>query len=98
MLFKSPKPLQAREVFSTTELQDTLKHVTVEQRRTIEICGDQPATYVEARGSGSQGDDRVEMVMTTTAGKSYFAMYIRPLEAAANPMAQAALRELCAKP
>ncbi len=98
MLFKSPKPLQPRDVFSTTELQDTLKHATVERRQTIEICGGQPATYVEARGSGSRGDDRIEMVMTTTGGKSYFAMYLRPLEAAPNSMAQAALQELCAKP
>ncbi len=98
MLFKSPKPLQPRDVFSTTELQDTLKHATVERRQTIEICGAQPATYVEARGSGRRGDDRIEMVMTSTGGKSYFAMYLRPLEAAPNSMAQAALRQLCAKP
>ena len=64
MLFKSPKPLQPRDVFSTTELQDTLKHATIERRQTIEICGAQPATYVEARGvrepwrrSHRDGDD-----------------------------------------
>ncbi len=99
LLFKSPKPLQARDVFSTAQFQDTLKNATVERRRTIEICGRQPATYVEARGSGARGrDDRVEMVMTTIAGKSYFAIYVRPLEDPPNPMAQTALRELCAKP
>jgi hypothetical protein len=99
MLFKSPRPLEARDVLSNAKVGDTMRHVTVERRRTIEICGRQRATYVEARGSGGRsGDDRVEMMITTVAGNSYFAMYVRPLDAAPDPMAQAALRELCAKP
>lgn len=98
MLFKSPKPLQERDAFSNSQLGDTMRHATIQQRRTIEICGHQPAIYVEALGSGNRGDNRIEMVMTTVAGKSYFAMYARPLHTAPNPMAQTALRELCAKP
>ncbi len=35
MLFKSPRPLQARDVFSTAQFRDTMKHVTVERRRAI---------------------------------------------------------------
>jgi hypothetical protein len=99
MLFKSPKPLQPSDVFSDARLNDTLKTATVERRQAIVICGNQPATYVEARGTSSRGDDsRVEMVMATVTGSTYFAMYVRRLTALPNPMAQAALREVCAKP
>lgn len=98
MLFKSPKPMQPSDVFTNAQLHDTLKSMTIERRRTIEICGRQPATYVEARGSSdSRGDERVEMVMTNAGGNGYFAMYVRPFEATPNPRAQAALRELCVK-
>lgn len=98
MLFKSPKPLQPSDVFSNAQLHDTLKNVTIERRNSIEICGHQPATYVQALGSSDRhGDERVDMVMTNTAGSGYFAMYVRPLQTTPNPSAQAALRELCAK-
>jgi hypothetical protein len=98
MLFKSPKPLQPGDVFSNAQLHDTLKTMTVERRRGIEICGGQPALYVEARGSSSEGDERVDMVITNAGGYGYFAMYARPFQAAPNPSAEAALRELCVKP
>ncbi|MBV8529870.1 MAG: hypothetical protein JO104_01015 [Candidatus Eremiobacteraeota bacterium] len=98
MLFKSPKPLKPGDVFSDARMNDTLKDVIVERRSPIAICQGQPATYVEARGRSARGDDeRVEIVMTNAGGSSYFAMYVRPLVGAPNPMAQAALRELCLK-
>jgi hypothetical protein len=99
MLFKSPKQLQPSDIFSDARLHDTLKNVTVERRSSILICGNQPARYVEARGSSARGEqDRVDMVMTNAAGSTYFAMYVRPVTSPTNPMAEAALQELCAKP
>jgi hypothetical protein len=99
MLFRSPRELQPSDIFSDSRLQSTLQHVTVERRTTINICGNQPARYVEASGTSQSGqEDRVDMVMTNTSGKSYFAMYIRPVVSPTDPMAEAALRELCAKP
>src|SRR5580700_8390627 len=50
MLFKSPKPLATNEVFSNAQMQDSLKDVQIQSRRTIQICGNQPAAYVQARG------------------------------------------------
>jgi hypothetical protein len=99
MLFKSPKPLSTNDVLSNTGVNSTLKGATVEQRQDITICGRQPATYYVARGTSSRGgaEDRVEMVVTNVAGASYFAMYVRPVTTPPNQMAQAALRELCAK-
>lgn len=98
MLFKSPKPLKPSDVFSDQRLGDTLKDVSIERRSDIRICGTQPATYVQARGASSHGgDERVDMVLSTAGGSSYIAMYVRPMAALPNPMAESALRELCAK-
>jgi hypothetical protein len=98
MLFKSPKPLKADDVFSDARLKGTLKNVTVEGRSSIVICGHQPATYVQARGTSSRGGDEfVDLVLTTVSGSSYLAMYVRPISTPTNPMAESALRELCTK-
>lgn len=98
MLIKSPKPLKPDDVFSDARLKDTLKNVTVEGRSSIVICGHQPATYVQARGSSSHGGDEfVDLVLTTLNGNSYLAMYVRPIAMPTNPMAAAALREVCTK-
>jgi hypothetical protein len=99
MLFKSPKPLKAEDIFSDAQLKDTVRNATVEQRSAIEICGHQPATFVQARGSTSRGGiEFVDAVLTTLRGSSYLAMYVRPISRPTNPMAEAALRELCTKP
>jgi len=98
MLFKSPKPLKAADVFSNAQFDDNWKDVVFEKHAVIQICGGAPATYVEARGTSSKGgDERVEIVLATRNATSYLAMYARPLEGQANPTAQAALRELCPK-
>lgn len=98
MLFRSPKPLPAGDIFSNQQMQETLKDVVVTRRSRIEICGNQPATYIEARGTSSKGgDETVEMVMTTARNTSYFAMYVRPIASPPNEQAAAALKELCPK-
>lgn len=99
MLFKSPKPLSPSDVFSNDQVNGTLKNTTVERRQAVVICGHQPAIYVEAKGTSSRGTQAlVDMIMATVAGASYFALYVRPLGAPPNPSAEAALREVCAKP
>jgi len=98
MLFKSPKALTANDVFSNISAQNAMKDVRIRQRRAIEICGNQPATYVQAQGSSAKGgDENVDMMMATVRGTSYIALYVRPVGAAPNARAQAALRDLCAK-
>ncbi|MBV8373558.1 MAG: hypothetical protein JOY69_09875 [Candidatus Eremiobacteraeota bacterium] len=94
MLFKSPKPLQTRDVFSSANLRDA----KVEAQKPITICGNQTAEYFKARGTSRNGrDSNVEMVMTDVSGTTYFAMYLYPAGAAPNGEADAALHELCAK-
>ena len=99
MLFKSPRPMQTNEIFSKSNLQDTMKDVTVVGQQTIKICGTQPAKYVQARGSSSEGGPiDIETVATLIGGSSYFAVYVRPIAVRPNPIALASLREVCPKP
>lgn len=98
MLFKSPKPLRPGEVFTSSDLQGSVKNVKLERTQTISICNGQPATLFQAEGTSSKGvDDRVDMVMSDTGGKTYFALYVRPAAGQSNAEALSALRELCAK-
>jgi hypothetical protein len=98
LLFKSPRPMQTNEVFSNSNVQDTMKDVTVVSQQTIEICGTQPAKYVQARGSSRGGPIDIETVATIIQGSSYFAVYVRPIAVRPNPIALATLREVCPKP
>ncbi len=98
MLFKSPTAISPKDVFSNANMHDTLKDLRIQTRRAIEICGNQPATYVQAQGSSAKGEENVDMVMATVRGTSYIALYVRPVETAPNARAQAALQELCSKP
>jgi hypothetical protein len=94
MLFKSPKPLQAHDVFNSANLKDA----KVETQKPITICGSQPAEFFQAQGTSSQGgNSNIEMVMTNAAGSTYLAMYIYPVGGSPNGDAAAALRELCSK-
>jgi hypothetical protein len=99
MLFKSPRPMQTNEIFSKSNLQDSMHDVTIVAQQTIAICGAQPAKYVRARGLSSQGGQTdIETVATTVRGSTYFAIYVRPIALRPNPLALAALREVCPKP
>jgi hypothetical protein len=99
MVFRSPRPMQTKDIFSNENMQGTTSDVTVVREQTIKICGTQPATFIQARGSSSRaGPMDIETVATNLGGSSYFAVYLRPASTAPNPAALAALRELCAKP
>ncbi len=98
MLFKSPEKLTAKDIFSNPQLHDELQGESVERREPIKICGGQPATYVEGRGTTRGRPSQVSIVLTDVAGTSYLAVYARPVEVSPNPAALAALREVCPKP
>lgn len=97
MLFRSPRQVDPNQIFADSRVEGNVKDVTVERRTKVYICGAQPAQYFEARGTSSHGETHVDMMITNIAGKTYFAMYARPIELPANPVAEAALRELCTK-
>ena len=92
MLFKSPKPIDTKEAFQNAKLKDA----TIEQQKQMTICGNQPATYLEARGSSSSGDDsNIRMLVTNANGNTYFAMYVYSVGTRPNADATASLSELC---
>jgi hypothetical protein len=81
-----------------------ITNATIEHDRSITICGDQPARLEEMTGGqiqiGSPSPNReepqqIDFLATTVNGKTYMAMYIRPLGAAADPAAEDALRHIC---
>jgi len=99
MLFKSPKALQASDVYSSANMQGAFRSVTVRRKQTIEICGNQPALFVQGTAiSRNNTESNVDMVLSTVHGTSYFAMYVRPMEVPQNAQAEAALHELCTRP
>lgn len=69
----------------------------------ITICGSQPAMFAEGQGrsrtDGSSGtaQSKIEVVATVVRGKTYLAMYARPLHAPADPAAEKAIKDVCPK-
>lgn len=82
--------------------QADLKGARVEKSERIKICGSQPAIFALVQGETNAGSDSsrpsdVEFLATNVKGKTYMAMYARPLHAAADHAAEAAIRNLCPK-
>jgi hypothetical protein len=98
MLFKSPKPLASSDVYSSANMQGAFKSVTVRRKQNIEICGNQPAYFVQGTAvSRNDTLSNVDMMLSTVHGVSYLAMYVRPMEEPPNAQAEAALHGLCLK-
>jgi len=98
MLFRSPKPITSNELYSDANMQGSFKSVTVTHKRSIRLCGSQPALLVQGTAvSRNDRESNVEMMLANVRGTSYFAMYVRPSELPANSQAEGALYELCAK-
>ena len=82
--------------------QADLKGARVEKNERIKICGSQPAVFAQVQGETNTGSENsqpseVEFLATNVKGKTYMAMYARPLHSAADPAAEAAIRNLCPK-
>jgi hypothetical protein len=85
--------------------QANLKGAKVNKEARIKICGgSQDAIYAElesdATKSGNSeisGPSQIEFLATDVKGKTYMAMYARPLHNAADPAAEAAIRNVCPK-
>jgi hypothetical protein len=82
--------------------QAQVKDVQDMHQSKIAICGGQPAMFMTAQGVASTGakdspPSQIEMVVTDINGKTFMAMYDRPLHAPADPAAEAAIKNICAK-
>ncbi|MGD0966845.1 MAG: hypothetical protein ABR949_01055 [Candidatus Aquilonibacter sp.] len=85
------------------------KDAQVIKQSSLQICGDQPAYYVSMIGTGdslatssSPGirmeKHQVDLIATDAGGKTYMAMYVRPVGSAADAAAEDAIRNVCSKP
>lgn len=97
MLMKLPIGKDVNILDANTQLKDT----KVTEKKTIKICGDQPARFVAMIGTSSDAKDdrksKAEMVITSYGGSTYMAIYDRGANAPADPSAEAALKSICLK-
>lgn len=85
--------------------QADLKDSHLEKKEQIKICGGkQDAFYAMLEGeakfdANSSASERseIEFLATNLGGKTYMAMYARPLRSPADPAAEAAIRNVCPK-
>jgi hypothetical protein len=87
-----------------------IKNAQVVKHSTIQICGNQSAYYVsmigehDVPGTASPGaasteeKRQIDLLATDVGGKTYMAMYIRPIGTAADDAAEDAIRNVCSKP
>ena len=84
-----------------------ISNAKVVRDQAITICNHQPARFGQMTGAniqvgspapaGSQNPQQVDFVATSVNGKTYMAFYVRPENVPANPVAEAALRNICPK-
>lgn len=85
--------------------QSSVKGADFKEAQKISICDNQPAIFAEGRGdmnTGSSSDkdtkkSDIEIIATQVKGKTYLAMYGRPLNAPADPAAEKAIKNVCPK-
>ncbi len=103
MLMAMPTKINLKQTISNS----TVSNADIEKQMTITICGDQSALYADMVGN-PQGDktpapgakqqkERIEFLATNVSGRTYMAMYLRPLGAPPDAQAESAIRNVCPK-
>jgi hypothetical protein len=91
--------------------QSQTKGASFDATQKITICDNQPAIFAKGTGqmttdspqsSGTAGAKKtepsaLEVIATQVKGKTYVAMYGRPLKAPVNPAAEKAIKNVCPK-
>jgi hypothetical protein len=97
MLMKLPVAMKVSDAFKTVNLEDT----KVEKQQHVTICGNQAAIYIKASGianiNGVRQHSTMDMIMSSTGGATYMALYARPDLTALDDRAETAIRSLCQK-
>ena len=103
MLMALPTKVDLDKAMTSSNVKDA--HVL--KQSSIQICGNQPAYVVSMIGSGeslgsSPGVTRekrqVDLLATDVGGKTYMAIYARPVGTPADSAAEDAIRNVCSKP
>jgi len=100
MLLSMPTQVDWNKTLSQADLSDE----RLQKKERIKICGGtQDALLVILQGetkvdndSSSQASD-IQFLATDVRGKTYMAMYARPLHSPADPAAESAIRNVCPK-
>jgi hypothetical protein len=100
VLMSMPVAIDLNKAVSQADLSDA----RLQKKERIKICGGtQDALFVVLQGERKLNDDststpsEIEFLATDVRGKTYMAMYARPLHSPADPAAQAAIRNVCPK-
>ena len=100
MLMALPTQMDIHKAVSSSNVQDA----HVEHEAQVEICGHQPAYYVsmigtssDPGGTGPKARHQVDFLATAANGKTYIAMYFRPVGTPADPSAERAIHDVCPK-
>jgi hypothetical protein len=101
MLMALPTKIDLAKAVSSSDI----KGAEIEKESTIAICGNQPAYYVSMIGdreefgsaapSGAAEKRQIDFLATNVNGKTYMAMYIRPVGAPADAGAEDAIHNVC---
>jgi hypothetical protein len=101
MLMAMPTKMDLQKTISSS----TVSNARIQKQSTIDICGNQPALYAQMIGNrqGSESPaagakdqkEQIEFLATNANGKTYMAMYLRPLGTPLDSKAEAALHNVC---
>ena len=101
VLIALPVQTDLNKAMSQADLKDT----RIQKKEQIKICGGaQDAVFATLEGTAKTDPDasdsqpsEIEFLATDVRGKTYMAMYARPLRSAADPAAETAIRNVCPK-
>lgn len=103
VLIALPVKSNLQEAMGKAQIQDG----SLSEAKPITICGNQAAFYAEGTGKVTTTGDssgtktakpsKIEILATEVKGKTYLAMYGRPLSAPVDPAADKAVHNVCPK-
>lgn len=101
VLFSLPVQTDLEKAMAQADFKDA----HLQKKEQIKICGgSQDAVFAMLEGKtkvdadqGPSQPSEIEFLATNVRGKTFMAMYARPLHSPADPSAQAAIRNVCPK-
>ncbi len=103
VLMALPTEIEFKDIVSNSDV----KNAQVLKAQPVKICGSQDAYYYsmigETHEAGTSAPDapaakqKIDVIATHLDGKTYMAMYIRPVGTADDPAAETAIKGVCPK-
>ncbi len=93
--------------FNNITESSNIKDAEILKDQNVKICANQDAYYLSMIGEspetesgsagGAGGKQRIDVIATHLNGKTYLAMYVRPMGAPEDPAAESAIHGICPK-